>query len=213
MAADAVTEERLRVARDLHDGVGQQLVLLGYLVDEVVSLVGDGLVREGLVALRDEVTRAAHELRRSLTVLREEPGPADGLTTALTTSADEVRRHSGLRIHLDLDERGPRHSPAVEREVLRVAQEAIANVRQHARAINVWVRLITDAHQLLLVVEDDGIGHVAPREGHFGLSGMRERAERIGADLEIGPRRDGGTTVCLRVLGAGTAPIPGRRRP
>ncbi|WP_243056357.1 sensor histidine kinase [Nocardioides sp. SR21] len=204
-AIDAVAEERRRVARELHDGVGQHLVLLGYLVDEVAALVGEGPLREGLVSLRDEVGRAAVELREALTDLR---GPQGTLSASLSAYADEVRRRSGLRIHLRLDERGPRWPAEVEREVLRVAQEAIANVHQHARAINVWVGLTTDVHQLLLVVEDDGIGRVAPREGHFGLSGMGERAERIGADLEIGPRRDGGTLVRLRVPGVRTALTP-----
>lgn len=207
-ATDAVAEERRRVARDLHDGMGQQLVLLGYLVDEVAALAGDGPVRDGLLTLRDEVSRVAVGLRASLSELREEPGPTDGLAPALRAHLDDLRGRSGLRLHLDLDERGPRWAPPVEREVLRVAQEAIANVRQHARAINLWVRLTCDAHQLLLVVEDDGIGHVAPRAGHFGLSGMRERAARIGADLEIGSRRDGGTVVRLRAHAAGTAPTP-----
>ncbi len=208
---DAVTEERRRVARNLHDGVGQQLVLLGYLVDEVAALAGSDAVRAGLLTLRDEVTRAALELRLSLTELRDEPGPDPGactsLSAALSSYADEVRGRSDLRIHLHLDERGPRRSREVEQEVYRVAQEAIANVRQHAHAINVWVRLTTDAQQLLLLVEDDGIGHVAPREGHFGLRGMRERAERIGADLELGPRRDGGTIVRLHLAGVMYAPI------
>lgn len=204
---DAVAAERLRVARELHDGVGQHLVLLGYLIEEVTAIAGDGSIRDGLVALRDEVTRVAQELRQSLVGLREEARPEDGLAAALTSHAEEVARRSHLRIHLHLDERGPRPAPRVEREVLRVAQEAIANVHQHARAINLWVRLTTDAHQLLLVVEDDGIGNVAPREGHFGLCGMRERAERIGADLELGPRRDGGTIVRLRLLGSGSARI------
>lgn len=210
---DMVTEERRRVARDLHDGVGQHLVLLGYLVDEVAALAGSGQVRDGLLALRDEVGRVAVELRASLADLRDEPVPGEGLTAALSSYAAELRRRSDLRIHLRLDERGPRPRPAVEREVLKVAQEAIANVRQHARAANLWVRLTTDAHQLVLVVEDDGIGHVAPREGHFGLSGMRERAAQVGANLEIGPGRDGGTRVCLRAAGADHRTHPGRRRP
>jgi signal transduction histidine kinase len=83
--------------------------------------------------------------------------------------------------------------------VLAIAQEAISNVRQHAGAINLWVSLTTDVHEVRLVVEDDGTGTVAPRAGHYGLQGMRERGELVGATLEIGVRPDGGTAVTLQM--------------
>lgn len=205
----ALREERRRVARELHDGVAQQVVALGYLVDDVACLVDTESARTAVIALRDEVSRVTHELRRSVADLRTEVGVedglADGLSGALSSYVGELGHHCDLRIHLHLDERGARPPRHVEREVLRIAQEAIANVRQHARAINLWVRLTTDAHQLRLVVEDDGIGNVAPREGHFGLVGMRERAERIDGALEVGVRPDGGTVVTLHT-GVATAP-------
>ena len=82
--------------------------------------------------------------------------------------------------------------------MLRIAQEAIGNVHKHARAINVWVSLTVNGTDVRLVVEDDGVGGRRPRTGHYGLHTMRERAERIDADLEVGTRHDGGTVVTLR---------------
>ncbi len=82
--------------------------------------------------------------------------------------------------------------------MLRVAQEAIGNVRKHARADNLWVTLDSDGSTLHLEVEDDGVGNAGPRDHHWGLQTMRERAEGVGADLDVSPRPGGGTVVSLR---------------
>ncbi len=90
-------------------------------------------------------------------------------------------------------------------ETLRVAQEAIGNVRKHARARNLWVDLRSDGSHVELVVSDDGVGNARPREHHWGLQTMRERAEQVGACLEVTPRPGGGTVVTLR---SATIPTP-----
>ena len=82
-------------------------------------------------------------------------------------------------------------------------------MHKHARAINVWVSLTLNGPDVRLVVEDDGVGGASPRAGHFGLHTMRERAERIGADLEVGARHDGGTVVTLRSRPADTNTMGG----
>jgi signal transduction histidine kinase len=129
--------------------------------------------------------------------LRHEVEDADGLAGALSEYVRELSKHSDLRVHLTLDEQGTQLSRSAETELLRIAQEAIGNVHKHAHAINVWVRLSTDASGFRLVVEDDGIGQASPRSGHYGLHTMRERAARIGATLEVAARPDGGTVVTL----------------
>ncbi|MGB0100933.1 MAG: histidine kinase [Nocardioides sp.] len=209
--ARAAAEERRRVARELHDGVAQQVVALGYLVDELAGLLETDLARAACTALREVVGSVARELRGSVEDLRSEASSETSssetsLPASLAAYVAELDRRCDLRFHLEIDERGQGPGRDVEREVLRIAQEAIANVRQHARASNVWIRLSTDSHRLRLVVEDDGIGHVAPRRGHFGLLGMHERAERIEAALGIGDRPDGGTVVTL-TTGIASAPI------
>jgi signal transduction histidine kinase len=82
--------------------------------------------------------------------------------------------------------------------VLRVAQEAIGNVRKHSRAENLWVTLDSDGTNLRLEVADDGVGNAGPREHHWGIQTMRERAANVGAQLAVTPRHDGGTVVSLR---------------
>jgi signal transduction histidine kinase len=193
----ATTEERNRVARDIHDGVAQRIVSLGYLVDDVAALCDDPASRQGAEDLRNEVTRLISELRFSVFDLRHDVGEAGSLSGALSEYVRELSTHSNLRVHLTLDERGVRLTRRHESELLRIAQEAVGNVHKHARAINVWVSLTVNGTDVRLVVEDDGIGGASPRTGHYGLHTMRERAERIGADLEVCPRRDGGTVVAL----------------
>jgi signal transduction histidine kinase len=195
----ATSEERRRVAREIHDGVAQRIVALGYLADDAALLARGEAAREAVESLRDQITGIARELRLSLEDLRSDVAVEDGIAGALSAYLDELRCVSGLRIHLHVDERGRRPARGIEREVLAIAQEAVSNVRQHAGAINLWVSLTTDEHEVRLVVEDDGTGSVAPRAGHYGLQGMRERAELVGATLEIGVRPDGGTAVTLRM--------------
>jgi signal transduction histidine kinase len=107
-----------------------------------------------------------------------------------------------MRVHLSLDEGGARLPAAVEGELLRIAQEAITNARKHARARNLWVSCEIDPPYVKLQVSDDGRGVGAEnREDSFGMSIMAERAKRIRARLEVGPRKPSGTTVSV-VLGA-----------
>lgn len=193
----AVREERHRLARELHDGVLQQLVAFAFRVDDVAHLVDAGPARDALGALRDDVVGVAREARRAVEGLRSGPRLAGGLGDALTTYAGEIGRSGDLRVHLHLDERGEPLPERAAHEAHLVAREAITNAHRHARAENLWVRLVSGGSGWALTVEDDGVGTVAVRPGHFGLQGMQERAERIGARLVIGARPGGGTVVSL----------------
>lgn len=206
----ATAEERSRLARDIHDGVAQEIASLGYLVDELAEGTDNDETRRMAVELRREVTRVVSELRLSIFDLRHDRAAAGGLSGGLSGALAEyvhaASAHSDLRVHLLLDERGGPLSLRTEGELLRIAQEAIANVRKHAHAINLWVTLSTDAGKVLLKVEDDGVGVAVPRPGHYGLHTMRERADRIQADLMLTARPDGGTVVT--VLTRTPAPLP-----
>ncbi|MCY4727549.1 histidine kinase [Nocardioides sp. STR2] len=193
----ATSEERNRIAREMHDGVAQEIVGLGYLVDEIESTSDDPQTRELASVLRVEITRLVSEIRFSIFDLRHQVTDG-GLSSSLADYAREVGHASGIRVHLSLAESGPPLPPRTATEVLRVAQEAIGNVRKHAKARNLWVSLDTDGAMLNLEIADDGVGNANPREHHWGIQTMRERAHGVGALLEIDARRDGGTVVSLR---------------
>ncbi|NPC43539.1 sensor histidine kinase [Nocardioides sp. zg-1230] len=193
----ATSEERNRIAREMHDGVAQEIVALGYIVDEIESISDQDQTRELASVLRAEITRLVSEIRFSIFDLRHQV--TDGrVASSLADYARAVSIASGLRVHLSLAESGPPLSPRTATEVLRVAQEAIGNVRKHANAENLWLTFESDGTMLQLEVEDDGVGNAGPREHHWGLQTMRERAEGVGARLDVCPRQDGGTVVSLR---------------
>jgi signal transduction histidine kinase len=199
----ATSEERQRLAREIHDGVAQELVMVGYGIDNALATLPDTeATTEELRILRSEVTRVITELRLSLFELRSEVDRYGGLATAIADYARTVGQSAGLRVHLSLDESTARLPAATEAELLRIAQEAITNARKHAGAENLWVACTIDPPYAEIEVSDDGHGMVdRPKEGRYGLAIMEERAERIRGRLVIRPRIPNGTTVAV-VLGS-----------
>ncbi|TYC03627.1 GAF domain-containing sensor histidine kinase [Micromonospora sp. WP24] len=199
----ATNEERQRLAREIHDGVAQELVMVGYGIDNALATVHDDTeeTAEALRTLRAEVTRVITELRLSLFELRSEVDRHGGLAAAIAEYARTVGASAGLRVHLSLDESTARLPAATEAELLRIAQEAVTNARKHAGASNLWVTCEVDPPYAQIEVSDDGQGIADQRpDGRYGLAIMAERAERIRGRLEIRPRRPSGTTVAV-VLG------------
>lgn len=206
----ATAEERRRVAREIHDGIAQELASLGYVVDDLAFHSRGHDLEKPLRSLRREITRIVSELRLSIFDLRSDVQSSGGLGAALSDYVRSVGTSSGLTVHLLLDE-SPRRLPAeTEAELLRIGQESITNARKHARAENLWVSCRVDPPQAELRVEDDGEGLGRARHDSFGMQVMRERAERIGAALRIDNRPGGGTVVQV-VLGAADAAGGGRR--
>ncbi|OZV84632.1 ATPase [Micromonospora echinospora] len=199
----ATNEERQRLAREIHDGVAQELVMVGYGIDNALATVHDDTeeTAESLRTLRQEVTRVITELRLSLFELRSEVDRHGGLAAAIAEYARTVGASGGLRVHLSLDESTARLPAATEAELLRIAQEAVTNARKHAGASNLWVTCEVDPPYAQIEVSDDGQGIADQRpDGRYGLAIMAERAERIRGRLEIRPRQPSGTTVAV-VLG------------
>ena len=192
----ATAEERNRIARDMHDGVAQEIVALGYVVDEIETVTSEEDTRALAVELRKELTRVVTELRYSIFDLRHQLGE-DELASALTEYVRDVGRMTDLRVHLVLDSSGPPLPARTQSELMRIAQEAIGNARRHAEATNLWVTLKSDGADLRLEISDDGRGLAVPRDRHWGLQTMRERALGIGAELAIEQRPGGGTLVRL----------------
>jgi len=192
----ATAEERRRLAREIHDGIAQELASLGYVVDDLAArarFLPD--LEEDLKALRGELTRVISELRLSIFDLRSEVASTVGLGTAISDYVRQVGAGSEFTVHLVLDESPVRLPIDAETELLRIAQEAVTNVRKHSHASNLWVTCRIDPPSALLRVEDDGSGLGKPRSDSFGLEVMRERAGRIGATLSVSNRKEGGTAV------------------
>ncbi|HEY1485382.1 MAG TPA: GAF domain-containing sensor histidine kinase [Micromonosporaceae bacterium] len=202
----ATNEERQRLAREIHDGVAQELVMVGYGIDNTLAVLPEDATdaADELRTLRGEVTRVITELRLSLFELRSEVDRHGGLAAAISEYARTVGASAGLRVHMSLDESTARLPSSIEAEMLRIAQEAITNARKHAGAENLWVTCTVDPPFAQVEVSDDGHGMSEPRpDGRYGLAIMAERAERIRGRLEIRPRQPTGTTVAIVI---GTSP-------
>ena len=208
----ATTEERRRLAREIHDGIAQELASLGYMVDEISAVAAEGGqldIVDDLSGLRQEMTRIVRELRLSIFDLRSDVDRHGGLGAALSEYIRMIGTTSGFTVHLTLDESNRRLPAEVEAELLRIAQEAINNARKHAAADNLWVTCRVHPPDAELIVEDDGKGLGKGREDSYGLEVMRERAARSRAALEIRPRSPRGTYVAVRVgLPAATHSAP-----
>lgn len=180
----ATTEERRRLAREIHDGIAQELASLGYDMDDLIE-TADGRSHDALVVHRRRITDLVNELRLSIFDLRAQTSPEAGLGAALSDYLRHVGTKSGLTVHLSIDESPSRLRRDVEIELLRIAGEAITNARRHARATSVRVRCTVRPPFAEITVEDDGVGLARGRADSYGIRIMRERAERIDARLEI----------------------------
>ncbi|GAB2755351.1 sensor histidine kinase [Nocardioides pakistanensis] len=197
-------DERQRLAREIHDGVAQEIASLGYVVDGITAGAGDPRVVEELEGLRRELSRVVSELRLSIFDLRADVGTSAGLGSALSEYARKIGRQASITVHLTLNEAPTRLTPAVEAELFRIAQEAITNARKHSAADNLWVDCRVDPPHARVEIRDDGQGlRGKGRSSSYGLKIMQERAARIGAGLSISPANDAserpGTCVTVAV--------------
>jgi signal transduction histidine kinase len=195
----ATTEERQRLAREIHDGIAQELVIIGYGIDNVLSLLPEGSAgATELRHLREEITRVITEVRMSLFELRSDVDQQGGLSAAVADYARKVGAAGGLRVHLSIEATPARLPAWIEAELMRIAQEAINNARRHSGAQNLWVSIEINPPYARIEISDDGAG-IGPHrpEGRFGLAIMAERAQRIRGELQINPRENGGTSVAI----------------
>jgi signal transduction histidine kinase len=207
----AILNERLRISRDLHDGVMQSIYAVGLALENVLFL------------LTEDRSRARRELERSMARLNEtiqdirgyilNLRPARRSAGDLYTSVLEVvaQFRSGVAVRTTVELESLRRVSLPEQqieEVCQIVREALTNVARHARATEVTVTARVERGEMEATVWDDGLGfHVgsARREGRQGLENMRERAEGMGGSLEVRSRHGRGTVVVLRLpLGGGT---------
>ena len=200
-ALRAQEAERLRVARSLHDEVGQ--VLTGVLLQLDSLRDSDEATRaREIEETKQSVRQALEEVRRIARELRPEMLEQLGLVSALTELSRKFADQSGVRVERRFAEDLPPLSDEAEIAVYRVAQESLTNVARHADAKRVEVTLQPGVDSVVLRVADDGRGlpdAMTSANGHNGLRGMRERAILVGGALAIKQSHDGGVEIRLEV--------------
>ena len=199
---DIVLAERNRMAREIHDTLTQDFVSTSLQLDIVAYQLKRGQVEKAIEQVRQArqlVTEGLAEARRSIWELRANTSQ-DTLPTRLNRLAE---RDAFTALHPIVHVRGAYRilDPRIEREILRVANEALMNAVKHANPQHTTLDLFYSSEALLLTVKDDGAGfHVdIQKEGHYGLLGMRERASIIDGTLEIQSAPGSGTSILLRV--------------
>jgi two-component system sensor histidine kinase DegS len=210
---EAQEAERSRLAQEIHDGPAQSLTNAIFQVQYVERVLDQdpGLARSELRYLGELLRRELSDVRSYISQLRPPLLDQLGLEGAIRDSVEHIRALSGLEITCDLAGTAEHLGEAEQTVVLRVAQEALQNVRKHALAAHCWVATRVEPEGWTLEVRDDGrgfdVGTVAARgRRNFGLQFMQERAGLIGAQLEVRSRAEGGTTVRLTIPVAAKEP-------
>ncbi|MGK5671303.1 sensor histidine kinase [Micromonospora sp. URMC 106] len=201
------TEERLRIARELHDVLGHHLSLINVQASAALHRPDPDRSTQALTAIKQTSRETLSELRTTLGILRREGeapiAPTPGLSRLyeLVTTAGR----SGLEVRTELTETRPL-PPEVDLAAYRIVQEALTNVTRHAGATAAVIRVRPDRDGVLVEVEDDGAG-AAGTPGN-GILGMGERARALGGSLTTGPGPDGGFRVRARLpLRPGPVPV------
>jgi two-component system sensor histidine kinase UhpB len=202
-ALAAQEAERLRIARGLHDEVGQVLTGVLLQLDAVADAIANDR-RSELVETKQAVRQALQEVRRISRELRPEMLEHLGLVSALIELTRTFSRLSGIPVDRRFAAELPPLTAEAELAVYRIVQESLTNVARHAGAQRVTIVLEPGAGSLVLLVADDGDGFAggAAPEGHGGLRGMRERAVLVGGSLAIEPGLAGGVEIRLEVPAA-----------
>ena len=194
----AVSEERNRLSREMHDTLGHRLTVSAVQLEGAQRLIPRDPERAaGMVeTVREQVREALSELRSAVATLREPLETDLPITTALQRLASSFDRATELTVHSDIPVELPRLSTAQRMALYRAAQEALTNVQRHAQAQQVWLQLETKQNCVALIVSDDGIGFpTETKEAAFGLHGMRERAAHLDGELHLDTREGGGARV------------------
>jgi two-component system sensor histidine kinase DegS len=203
---EAQEAERQRIAQDVHDGPAQGLSNAAFQVEYIERVLDTDprLARSELRYLRDLLRRELGDVRSLISALRPPLLDDLGLDGALTDATESARAITGIPIELDLAAPTDAVPEAARTVALRIAQEAFANIRKHAEASRAWLRTRLEGADWVLEVGDDGRGFdvggiVARGRRNFGLQFMRERADLVGARLEVRSRPSAGTVVWLAI--------------
>ena len=210
----AVETERIRISREMHDGLAQVLGYVNTKAQAVEAFLANGDVvaaKEHLKEMSQSARRAYRDVREGILALRSQVGTQRSLPDVLGEYIEEYQQQLGpsAEVHHDIAD-DLDLSPLQEVQILRIVQEALTNVRKHARATEIWVRFTQTGGELVIEVKDNGQGFnpLAVKRGewpHLGLQTMQERAEAIGGKFEIDSAPGKGTKVRATVPHAPSA--------
>jgi two-component system sensor histidine kinase UhpB len=191
--------ERLRIAQELHDQVGQELTAALLLLARVQAHAPDAL-QDSVREAQESIRTSLEDVRRIAIELRPEALEDLGLDSALAVLCDRFAERSGLEVRCRVADDLPSLTPDVELVVYRVAQEALTNLARHSGSRQAEISLDPDRGEVRLTVRDEGKGLGEARTVGSGIRGMRERAGLVGATLEVRDRGGrAGVEVVLRV--------------
>ncbi|MBV8955027.1 MAG: HAMP domain-containing sensor histidine kinase [Solirubrobacterales bacterium] len=190
--------ERLRIAQELHDQVGQELTAVLLLLSRVYSRAPEAL-RPAVLDAQNSVRAALEDVRRIAIELRPEALDDLGLESALAVLCDRFAERTGLEVSCEIAPQLPSLSPETELVIYRVAQEALTNVARHSGSERAELRVQDDDGHILLTVCDRGRGLGGDQLAGSGIRGMRERAALIGATVDVRNRPSGGSEVRLAI--------------
>lgn len=203
----AIAEERTRIAREIHDGLAQDLSFLVLKVSAAIKLLGRGEERElqrELHEIADQLRQDAREVRRVIFALRPLDIESSGFLPALDKFTKEFAQANDIQVHFHVNGEFGSLPSKVETALFRLTQEALNNIRKHAHAKQAWVDLTVQGRAAALTVRDNGRGFAveealrgAQARGSVGLMQMRERAERAGGTFQIDSKIGDGT--CIQV--------------
>ncbi len=204
---DAVLGERTRIAREIHDNLAQEMLGISVQLEVVARTMppGSEVAQNHLNRVRMLVRHGIAEARRYVWDLRSQALDHGDLPTALSDTARRLTADAAVEAQVQVGGVFRKLPRPVEDNLLRIAQEAINNAVAHAQPERIWINLQFDIKRVQLSVRDDGRGFdqaTSTSNGHFGLTGMRERAEQIGGTLSINSSVGNGTEVMVDV------PIP-----
>jgi len=202
----AVLTERTRLAQELHDTLEQTMTGIALQQDMVANQFSKNPdnASHHLKLARSLMRQSQVDLRRSVWGLRSRAEEQFNLTNALTTSVRQITGDTGIRIEVETTGEASPLSEIIEENLLRIGQEAITNVVKHSGAVLVKIELSFNPQNVVLQIKDGGKGFnpdacVGPKDGHFGLLGIRERTERLGGQVLITSAPGMGTSVRVEI--------------
>jgi PAS domain S-box-containing protein len=201
-------EERRRMARDLHDSLGQYLAMIKICIDGSLRSVHDPAPRQLLEQSREMVEQCVSETRTLSHLLHPPLLDENGLASAVRWYVEGFGTRSGIEVDLDMPSVVPRFLNEIETALFRILQEGLTNVHRHSQSKRVDVKISHDLHMVSLVIRDYGLGIPMERIRAFrdfgsgmgvGLGGMRERVRELGGTLRIEPGKELGTVISVEI--------------